>query len=200
MIAACGAESKVIDAYNRLVDSSATLGHRMSLVTAWQHSPIFFSIFSTFALCFWFAVKLYLGFHFANVKTLVIVLMSVMTVLAHIPAIAVPLMAASHALNAAVIFFTIIDAPKPRSGGRKGPEVQMNDDLVLEKVNFAYPTRPDVKVLRGLDLRIPFGKTTAIVGPSGSGKSTIVGLLQRWYQLDGATDPLVSGWFLGLTN
>lgn len=200
MIAACGAESKVIDAYNRFVDSSAILGHKMSLVTAWQHSPIFFSIFSTFALCFWFAVKLYLGFHFANVKTLVIVLMSVMTVLAHIPAIAVPFMAASHALNAAVIFFTIIDAPKPRPGAKKEPDVQMNDDLVLEKVNFAYPTRPDVKVLRGLDLRIPFGKTTAIVGPSGSGKSTIVGLLQRWYQLDGATDPIVSGWFLGFTN
>lgn len=185
MIAACGAESKVTDTYYRLVDASTTLGHKMSSVAAWQNSPVFFSIFATFALCFWFAVKLYLGFHFSNVKTLVIVLMSVMTILAHIPAIAVPYMAASHALDAALVFFTVIDAPKPESAGIKDPEIQMNNDIVLEKVNFAYPTRPDVKVLRNLDLRIPFGKTTAIVGPSGSGKSTIVGLLQRWYQLDG---------------
>ena len=193
MIAACGAESKVTDAYYRLVDASTALGHKMSVVSAWQNSPVFFSIFATFALCFWFAVKLYLGFHFANVKTLVIVLMSVMTILAHIPAIAVPYMAASHALNAAVVFFTVIDAPKPKTAGLKDPDVQMNDDIVLEKVNFAYPSRPDVRVLRNLDLRIPFGKTTAIVGPSGSGKSTIVGLLQRWYQLDGDmnTNPLV---------
>jgi len=117
-----------------------------------------------------------------------------MTILAHITAIAVPLMAASHALHAATIFFAVIDAPRPKTGGKKGPELAMNDDIVLEKVNFAYPARPDVKVLDNLDLRIPFGKTTAIVGPSGSGKSTIVSLIQRWYQLDGdlATNALVS--------
>jgi len=196
MVAACGAERKVVDTYNTLVDKAAAHGHQMSSLAAWQHSPVFFCIFATFALCFWFAVKLYLGFHFSSVKTLVIVLMSVMTILAHITAIAVPLMAASHALNAAAIFFTVIDAPRPNSGGKEDADVKMNDDIVLEQVNFAYPTRPDVKVLNGLDLRIPFGKTTAIVGPSGSGKSTVVGLLQRWYQLDGdmSTNPLVSSY------
>jgi ABC-type multidrug transport system fused ATPase/permease subunit len=54
-------------------------------------------------------------------------------------------------------------------------------------VRFTYPTRPDVPVLKGLDLRFQNGKTTAIVGPSGSGKSTIVALIERWYQL--ATSP-----------
>jgi ATP-binding cassette subfamily B (MDR/TAP) protein 1 len=113
------------------------------------------------------------------------VLMSVMTILAHISAVAVPLTAASHAISAAHIFFTIIDAPKPSTTGLTDPDILMNDDIVLENVNFAYPTRPDVKVLDGLTLRFPVGKTTAIVGSSGSGKSTVVGLLQRWYQLDG---------------
>ena len=120
--------------------------------------------------------------------------MSVMTILAHINAVTVPLTAASHAINAAAIFFTIIDAPKPVTGGVRDPEILMNDDIVLQDVNFAYPTRPNVKILDGLSLRIPTGKTTAIVGPSGSGKSTIVGLIQRWYQLDGdlGTNPIVS--------
>jgi ATP-binding cassette, subfamily B (MDR/TAP), member 1 len=41
-----------------------------------------------------------------------------------------------------------------------------------------------VKVLDDLSLRFEAGKITAIVGASGSGKSTIVGLLERWYNLD----------------
>lgn len=51
----------------------------------------------------------------------------------------------------------------------------------LDSVSFAYPTRPDVKVLKDFSLQIPAGKTTALVGASGSGKSTIIGLIERWY-------------------
>jgi ATP-binding cassette subfamily B (MDR/TAP) protein 1 len=36
-------------------------------------------------------------------------------------------------------------------------------------------------ILNGLNLEIPAGKTTAIVGPSGSGKSTILELIERFY-------------------
>lgn len=54
-------------------------------------------------------------------------------------------------------------------------------DIVFDNVVFAYPSRPNVEVLKGLDLVIPAYKTTAIVGPSGSGKSTIIGLLERWF-------------------
>lgn len=57
------------------------------------------------------------------------------------------------------------------------------EDIVFDNVTFAYPSRPHVKILDELDLRIEAGKITAIVGPSGSGKSTIVGLIQRWYSL-----------------
>ena len=46
---------------------------------------------------------------------------------------------------------------------------------------FSYPARPDVSILKGLDLTISFGQTVALVGPSGCGKSTIIQLLQRFY-------------------
>ena len=106
--------------------------------------------------------------------------MSVMTMLAHVNAISVPLTAASNAVDAASIFFSIIDAPKPATGGLKYPDVSMHKNIEFENVNFVYPSRPMVKVLDSLSLKFSVGKTTAIVGPSGSGKSTIVGLLQRW--------------------
>jgi ATP-binding cassette subfamily B (MDR/TAP) protein 1 len=111
--------------------------------------------------------------------------MSIMTIVMSIGSIFAPLSAATRAAGAASIFFTIIDAPQPKTTGNKAPEVSAQDDIVLENVNFAYPIRPDVKVLDDLSLRFPAGKLTAIVGASGSGKSTIVGLVERWYELDG---------------
>lgn len=117
--------------------------------------------------------------------------MSVMTMLAHISAISVPLASFTHAVTAANVFFTIIDAPKPASAGIGEDVVDTDADIIIENVNFAYPTRHDVKVLNGLSLCIRAGQKTAIVGPSGSGKSTTVALIQRWYEL-GEADPIAS--------
>lgn len=60
------------------------------------------------------------------------------------------------------------------------PDV-VTGDVEFEEVTFSYPTRPNTTVLDRYSLKIPAGKTTALVGASGSGKSTIVGLLERWY-------------------
>ncbi len=59
--------------------------------------------------------------------------------------------------------------------------VECRGDIEFRDVVFAYPSRPNVQVLKKLNVVIPANKTTAIVGPSGSGKSTIIGLLERWF-------------------
>ena len=53
--------------------------------------------------------------------------------------------------------------------------------LVLRGVTFRYPGAGQEDVLRGIDLTIPFGKVTAIVGASGSGKTTLLKLLLGLY-------------------
>ncbi|KAG6458009.1 hypothetical protein O3G_MSEX010602 [Manduca sexta] len=54
-------------------------------------------------------------------------------------------------------------------------------EIVLEDVHFCYPSRPEVKVLKGFSLHIRPGESVALVGSSGCGKSTILQLLQRLY-------------------
>lgn len=55
-------------------------------------------------------------------------------------------------------------------------------DLYLENVTFQYSGPHSPTVLRNVSLRIPKGKTTAIVGTSGSGKTTILKLLLNIYE------------------
>jgi ATP-binding cassette subfamily B (MDR/TAP) protein 1 len=94
----------------------------------------------------------------------------------------------SKAASASAPLFEIINTDSvadPFSEDGEKPS-SCTGEIELKRVRFAYQARPDVEVLRGLNLKIPANKTTALVGPSGSGKSTIIGLLERWYEpLDG---------------
>jgi len=53
--------------------------------------------------------------------------------------------------------------------------------LALDKVTFAYPTRPDSPALTDVSFAVRTGETVAIVGPSGAGKTTIFALVQRFF-------------------
>ncbi|MEM9823990.1 MAG: ABC subfamily B transporter ATP-binding protein, partial [Bacteroidota bacterium] len=56
-------------------------------------------------------------------------------------------------------------------------------NIQYKNVHFSYPTRQDVPVLKGIDLKIRSGQKIALVGMSGSGKSTIVQLLLQFYPI-----------------
>ncbi len=58
-------------------------------------------------------------------------------------------------------------------------------EIELKEVTFAYPDRSTV--VKELSLKIPAGRTIAIVGATGSGKSTLVKLLLRLYEIQSGT-------------
>ncbi|KAH6652323.1 ABC transporter-like protein [Truncatella angustata] len=186
MIAACGAEGKVVNKYEGWVSKARKIGMRLSKIVAVQKGTVFFSVIGTFAVSCWFAARMIVAGEIPNSSILIMVLMSIMMTINALSNIAQPVAAASRAAHAARTLFNGLDAPKPKTTGKKAPDVSATERLVLWNVNFTYPSRPKQKILDQFKLVIPAGKVTAIVGPSGSGKSTIVSLIERWYELDGA--------------
>ncbi|CAH8853029.1 unnamed protein product [Trichobilharzia szidati] len=78
--------------------------------------------------------------------------------------------------------FNVIDR-EPTIPTHKGyePKEKFKGLIEFKKVNFRYPTRPEVKVIKNFSHRIKPGKKVALVGQSGCGKSTLIQLLQRFY-------------------
>jgi len=81
-------------------------------------------------------------------------------------------------------------SPKSRLGSSQGTG---GISVALREVEFAYPARPHIQVLHGMNIEIQPGQFCALVGPSGAGKSTIISLIERMYspssgavELDGA--------------
>ena len=75
----------------------------------------------------------------------------------------------------------VVDTPDEDTAAGLQAEA-LSGDIRLRDVTFSYGEAP---LFEGLDLTIPSGKITAIIGPSGSGKSTVLNLIDRLYPIQG---------------
>lgn len=60
-------------------------------------------------------------------------------------------------------------------------ENEMPVSAACEALEFAYPSRPHINVIKSLDVAVQAGEFIAFCGPSGCGRSTMISLLARFY-------------------
>ena len=89
-----------------------------------------------------------------------------------------------RAVGAAERVFGLMDreGSLPNEGGVIPDRI--DGHVRFEHIEFSYPARPDVPVLRDFSIEARPGQVVALVGPSGAGKSTVRALLSRLYDPD----------------
>lgn len=79
--------------------------------------------------------------------------------------------------------FEILDEPVEQDRGTI-TLTRARGDIEFRNVSFTYDPKKG-RVLHDVSIKSPAGSTIAIVGRSGSGKTTLVGLLPRFYEIEG---------------
>ena len=88
----------------------------------------------------------------------------------------------SQGLAAAKRVLPIVDIKNEINENLNFPNlIFKNGEINFSNIDFNYDVKTDKSALNKVNLNIPGGKTTALVGPSGSGKSTILNLIPRFY-------------------
>ncbi|XP_047550293.1 ATP-dependent translocase ABCB1 isoform X3 [Lutra lutra] len=181
-VIAFGGQEKELERYNKNLEEAKRIGIKKAITANISIGAAFLLIYASYALAFWYGTSLVLSHEYTIGKVLT-VFFSVLIGAFSIGQTSPSIEAFANARGAAYEIFKIIDS-KPSidsysMNGHKPDNIKGN--LEFKNVHFSYPSRKEVKVLKGLNLTVESGQTVALVGNSGCGKSTTVQLMQRLY-------------------
>ncbi|KAF5205821.1 Abc transporter b family member [Thalictrum thalictroides] len=175
-------ESRSLQAYSSALRIAQRIGYKIGLAKGIGLGATYFTVFCCYALLLWYGGHL-VRHNSTNGGLAITTMFSVMIGGLALGQSAPSMAAFSKAkVAAAKIFCTIDHKPHIDRNPESGFVLEtITGHLELKNIEFAYPSRPDVRVLNNFTLNVPAGKTIALVGSSGSGKSTVVSLIERFY-------------------
>jgi len=88
-------------------------------------------------------------------------------------------------IGAAENLLQLLEEPKEAidEDHKHSPEDTLQGQITFDRVEFSYPSRKEVGVLKDVSFTVEPGHEVALVGPSGAGKSTIASLLLKFYDI-----------------
>ncbi|KAG5939477.1 hypothetical protein E4U59_003067 [Claviceps monticola] len=177
--------SRLVNKFDTYLAEAHRVGDKISPLYGILFSSEYCIIYLGFGLAFWQGFHMYGRGEVESSGEIFTVLFSVAIAAMSMTVLAPYSVEFTRAATGAAQMFALIDRQSTidpfNESGEQPSEVIGN--IELTNVDFAYPSRPGVKVLDNFFLSVPAGKVTALVGQSGSGKSTIVGLIERWYNV-----------------
>ncbi|KAG9276077.1 multidrug resistance protein 1-like isoform X3 [Astyanax mexicanus] len=186
-VVAFNGQQKALEKYEKNLVDAKNFGVKKAITTNVSMGITQFFIFGTYALAFWYGTKLSVDEpENYSIGKVITVFFSVMIGAFSLGQGAPNLESVAKARGAAYSIYNTINMPRPiDSSSEEGHKPDsVRGDIEFKNIHFSYPSRKDVKILQGMSLKVPHGKTIALVGASGCGKSTTIQLLQRFYDPD----------------
>ena len=179
---AFGTEAKLAREYDAHLIKAEKAGFRMKAIQGSMIGFLMCYVYLTYSLSFWQGSR-YLVWGEMGLSDVLTILLSIMIGAFSLGNVAPNLQAFTTGVAAATKIYATIDRNSPLDPESEHGEKlkEFEGTIELKNIKHIYPSRPEVCVMEDVDLVIPAGKTTALVGASGSGKSTIVGLVERFY-------------------
>ncbi|XP_051818316.1 ATP-dependent translocase ABCB1 [Antechinus flavipes] len=181
-VIAFGGQKKELERYNRNLEEAKNIGIKKAITANISKGIAFLLIYASYALAFWYGTSLILSNEY-SIGQVLTVFFSILMGAYNIGKASPSIEAFANARGAAYEIFRIIDnnptIDSYSMNGHKPDNVKGN--LEFKNVHFTYPSRKEIKILKGLNLKVYSGQTAALVGSSGCGKSTTVQLIQRLY-------------------
>ena len=88
------------------------------------------------------------------------------------------------AIGATENLLEIFDEEKEEGELKANSTAVSQGTIQFDNIDFSYPNRPDIQVLKKLSFEIKSGEQVALVGPSGTGKSTITALILKFFEVN----------------
>ncbi|KAJ3159516.1 Multidrug resistance protein 1 [Geranomyces michiganensis] len=185
-VVAFGGQKRASSKFTLLLDEAVKANVRRGWITGAGFGVFFGLLYGMFALGFWYAAKLK-NDGLLGQGTVLAVLFAITIGAFSIINLSPSIQAINKGRASASTLFEVVESvPEIDSVSDKGRKPEsFAGEITFDRVDFAYPSRPNQKVLKQFCLTIPQGKTVALVGLSGSGKSTIIQLLERYYDIQG---------------
>ncbi|XP_033614571.1 ATP-dependent translocase ABCB1 isoform X5 [Fukomys damarensis] len=181
-VIAFGGQKKELERYNKNLEEAKRIGIKKAVTANVSVGANFLLTYASYALAFWYGTILVLSGEY-SIGQVFTVFFSVLMGTLSIGQASPNIEAFANARGAAYEIFKIIDnepcIDSFSTSGHKPDNIKGN--VEFSNIHFSYPSRKEVKILKGLSLKVQSGQRVALVGNSGCGKSTTVQLLQRLY-------------------
>ncbi|KAJ3006380.1 Multidrug resistance protein 1 [Thoreauomyces humboldtii] len=187
-VVAFGGEERALARYTILLQAAEKMAIKSSIVSALGIGFVQLIIFSVYSMAFWYGARQIVAGTMSGQEVLncfFALIIGAFSLGQAMPSFT----SLANAQGAAYKVFSTIDRISPIDASAPGGEkpAKVEGSMSFTNVDFHYPSRPDVPILKNFLLQVKAGSSVALVGGSGSGKSTIVKLLERFY------DPIAGG-------